>query len=154
MTRRTESAPAHEWKNKNLRITPRIQILASEFHFDFTHSSGPGGQNVNKLSSKAVLHWDLAASAVVPPDMKERFISKYKNRIRKDGVVVLSSQRTRDAHSNREDCLAKLKDMLMSVLHAPKKRKKTKPTRVAKEKRLNSKHLRSEKKTNRKKPQY
>jgi ribosome-associated protein len=152
MTHRPETSPALEPFSSDIRLTPRVRVPASELEFDFTHSSGPGGQNVNKLSSKAILHWSLARNSTLPPDLKERFHVKFKNKIRKDGVVVLSSQRTRDAHSNRQDCIDKLKAMLMLVLHAPKKRKKTKPTREGREKRLQGKHIRSEKKASRKKP--
>jgi ribosome-associated protein len=135
--------PAH------LKISPRIRIPHREFQFDFTHSSGPGGQNVNKVSSKAVMHWDMARSPSIKPDMKERFHDKFHKRIRFDGVVVLQSQRTRDAHSNQRDCLDKLKKMLMAVATAPTPRKKTKPRRAAREKRLDTKHKQSSKKSTR-----
>jgi ribosome-associated protein len=132
-----------------LRVTPRIRIPHREFHFDFTHSSGPGGQHVNKVRTKAVLHWDLATSPSLKPDVKERFHQKYAKRLRKDGVLVLNSQRTRDAHSNQKDCLDKLKAMLLAVAVAPKPRKKTRPKKAAREERLTLKHRVSDKKKTR-----
>lgn len=95
------------------------------------------------------MHWDMARSPSIKPDMKERFHAKYAKRIRSDGVVVLTSQRTRDAHSNQRDCLDKLKKMLMAVATPPKPRKKTKPRRAAREERLETKHKHSAKKKSR-----
>jgi ribosome-associated protein len=132
-----------------LKVTPKIRIPHREFHFDLTHSSGPGGQGVNKVNTKAVMHWDMARSPSLKPDVKERFHAKYHKRIRQDGVVVLMSQRTRDAHSNQKDCLDKLKKMLLAVATAPTPRKKTKPRRAAREQRLEKKHKVSAKKQNR-----
>ncbi len=145
-TAKPKSATPGNGPSSVLKISPKIRIPYREFHFDFTHSSGPGGQNVNKISSKAVMHWDLALSSSLKPDVKERFHQKFGTRIRKDGVVVLSSQRTRDAHSNQQDCLDKLKKMLMAVAIAPIVRKKTKPKRAAREKRLTKKHQMGDKK--------
>src|SRR5947209_12864136 len=120
-------------------LTENIQIPESEFHFTFARSGGPGGQNVNKVASKAVLHWDVAASPSLPAEVKERFSQQNRSRITTEGVLVLDSQRFRDQPKNVADCLEKLRDLLLRSLHRPKKRRATKPSRSSKERRLQAK---------------
>jgi ribosome-associated protein len=124
----------------------RICIPFREFDFTFARSSGPGGQNVNKVESKAVLHWDVAASPSLPQGIKDRFLDKFASRINADDQLVLHSDRFRDKTRNMADCINKLKEMLISVKSPPKKRKKTKPTRASKERRLDEKKQQSQKK--------
>ncbi len=123
----------------------------SEIVFTFTRSDGPGGQNVNKVNTKVTLRWNIIASANCPSAVKERFAKKFKNRLSDDGEVVISSTRFRSQIRNKADCLEKLNDMLEQVKSAPKKRKKTKPSKGAIEKRLNSKRLQADKKKDRSK---
>src|SRR6266436_2566786 len=120
-------------------VTENIQIPDSELQFTFARSGGPGGQNVNKVASKAVLHWDLAASPSLPAEVKERFIQQNRWRITTAGVLFLDSQRFRDQAKNVADCLEKLRDLLVRSLYAPKKRRRTKPSRSSKERRLRAK---------------
>src|SRR5438105_1929078 len=120
-------------------LTENIQIPESEFQFTFARSGGPGGQNVNKVASKAVLHWNFAASPSVPAEVKERFSQQYRWRLTTEGVLVLDSRRFRDQAKNVADCLEKLRAMLMRSLHAPRKRRPTKPSRSSKERRLQAK---------------
>ena len=127
-----------------LEVGRRIRIPLREFHFQFARSSGAGGQNVNKVNTKATLRWDVEDSESLPEDLRERFCAKYRRRISREGELVLSSQRFRDQGRNVADCLEKLRGMLEEVARPVKKRKATKPTRSSKERRLKEKHLRSE----------
>src|SRR6516225_5085628 len=111
-----------------MEITPRIEVPDEELHFRFARSGGPGGQNVNKVASKAVLHWDVAASPSLPAEVKERFRAQNRSRLTTDGVLVLDSQRFRDQPKNVADCLDKLRDLLLRSLHRPKKRRPTRPS--------------------------
>ncbi len=133
-----------------LNINHRIQIPLREFEFQYARSSGAGGQNVNKVSSKAILHWDVIASAALPSDIRARFLARYAHRITKHGALVLQSQRFRDQGRNTADCLEKLRSMLLAVAEPPRPRKATKPTGAAKNRRLDAKRIHSEKKLTRK----
>jgi ribosome-associated protein len=134
-------------------LTKNIQIPESEFQFTFARSGGPGGQNVNKVASKAVLHWDVAGSPSLPPEVKERFSAQNRSRITTEGVLVLDSQRFRDQPKNIADCLEKLRELLLRSLHRPKKRRPTKPSRSSKERRLQAKRHTSRQKAQRRKPE-
>ena len=134
-----------------LEINARIRIPIREMNFSFARSSGPGGQNVNKVNSKAVLHWNIADSASISGEVRERFVDQFSNKMDSIGNVVLSSDRYRDQQRNMDDCLEKLTEMLKLVAVPPKKRKATKPTRGSKERRLTGKKNTSERKTMRKK---
>jgi ribosome-associated protein len=133
-------------------VTETIQIPESEFRFTFARSGGPGGQNVNKVASKAVLRWDFAANSSLPVDVKERFAQQNRWRITTEGEVVLDSQRYRDQAKNVADCLDKLGEMVLRALHVPKKRRPTKPSRSSKERRLQAKKHTAQRKTSRRKP--
>ena len=125
-------------------VNDRLQIPQDELRFDFARSSGPGGQNVNKVNSKVVLHWDAVTSPSLPDDVRQRFIERFRHRITKAGDIVVHSQRHRDQPSNIEDCVEKLRLMLVEVASPPKHRKRTRPPRAAKEKRLREKKQRSQ----------
>ena len=120
-----------------------------ELHFTFARSSGPGGQNVNKVESKAVLRWDVSASRALPAAMLARFRTRFARRIHSDGVLVLTSQRHRARERNVADCLAKLEAMLAEVATPPKPRKATRPGRAARERRLAEKRATSRRKAER-----
>jgi ribosome-associated protein len=130
-------------------VAPHIQIPPAEFEFTYARSSGPGGQNVNKVNSKAVLRWQATKSPSLPEAVRTRFLAKYGSRLTGDGELLITSERYRDQPRNIDDCLEKLREMLLSVAVAPKKRKKTKPSRASKERRLDSKKRDSTKKQNR-----
>ncbi|MGC3968877.1 MAG: alternative ribosome rescue aminoacyl-tRNA hydrolase ArfB [Pirellulales bacterium] len=112
-------------------------------------SSGPGGQNVNKVNSKAVMRWRATTSPSLPEGVRARFLAKYGSRLTGEGELVVMSERYRDQPKNVDDCLEKVREMLLSVAIAPKKRKATKPSRAAKQRRLDSKKRDSTKKQNR-----
>ncbi len=122
-----------------------INIPYPEFHFSYSRSSGAGGQNVNKVNTKATLEWFIDSSMAVNEGIKERFKSKFK-RFYVDGRVVISSQRYRTQKQNHDDCIAKLNELLTIVEFPPKKRKATKPTKNSVKNRLDKKRLHSLKK--------
>jgi len=126
-----------------LTVDSRIQIPDAEFQWSFVRSSGPGGQNVNKVSSKAVLRWQAAASPSLPPEVRARFLARYGSRLTTEGELVISSQRYRDQGRNVEDALEKLRGMIAEVARPPKRRRPTKPTKASVTRRLESKQARS-----------
>jgi ribosome-associated protein len=132
-----------------LNVNQHISIPLTELNFSFARSGGPGGQNVNKVNTKATLRWAITDSPSLPEGVRERFLEKYKRRITNEGELVLSSQRFRDQGRNVADCLEKLRQLLLEVATAPRPRKKTKPSRAARERRLNEKQQRSQKKQRR-----
>jgi len=134
-----------------LDIGGKLQIPLSEFDLHFARSSGPGGQNVNKVNSKVVLYWTVGASPSLPEAVRQRFLARYGHRLTTEGILVLGSDRFRDQKRNVDDCLDKLREMLLAVLTPPKPRKKTKPTKGSKERRLQGKRELKSKKQNRQK---
>ena len=135
-----------------LEVTPTIRVPLDEFEWSFARSGGPGGQNVNKVASKAVLRWDFDRSPSVPTDVKERFRARFPSRLTTDGELVLASELTRDQGRNREDCLEKLAAMLRAAAARPKVRRPTKPTKGAHRRRLEAKRRQSVRKAGRKTP--
>lgn len=132
-----------------LAVNSTITIPESELKFTFSRASGPGGQNVNKVSSKATLHFAAADSPSLPPAVKARLLSAFASRLTRQGELVITSQEHRDQPRNIDSCLAKLKAMILSVARPPRKRRATKPTRGSKVRRLKAKKQRSEKKEGR-----
>ena len=118
-----------------LHIPPNIHIPEAELEFTFVRSSGPGGQNVNKVNSKAVLRWNVRASTSLPPAVRDRFLQRFGSRLTVAGELIVTSQRHRDQGRNAEDCLEKAREMLQSVAKPPKTRRKTKPSRASQERR-------------------
>jgi ribosome-associated protein len=138
----------------NLVINPRLKIPTSEFTWTFVRSSGPGGQNVNKVNSKAVLRWPLAASTSLPADVRDRFLARYGRRVTADGELLVSSQRYRDQGRNVADCLEKLRDLLSTVATPPKRRRPTRPKAGDIQRRLDAKKQSAAKKKGRQPPQW
>ena len=117
-------------------------IPERELVFTFARSSGPGGQNVNKTETKATLRWAVLRSASLPADVRGRFARSFASRITSQGDLVLSSQRHRDRLRNIDDCLEKLAAMLRQVATPRRKRRPTRPSRSAVEKRITEKKRR------------
>jgi ribosome-associated protein len=136
----------------SIRITAQIEIPRSELRFSYVRSSGPGGQNVNKVASKAVLRWAVARSDAISDEVRERFLNRFHRRINDRGELVIASQRYRDQAKNVDDCLAKLREMVVSVASIPKPRKKYKVPKAAREARLQQKRITAAKKQRRKLP--
>jgi ribosome-associated protein len=126
-----------------LVVNSRIRIPPSEFEWTYVRSSGPGGQNVNKVNSKAVLRWNVVRSLSLPADVRERFLVRYRSRITTEGDFILSSQRYRDQGRNAADALEKLTALVAAVAVPGKKRRPTKPTRASARRRVETKQARS-----------
>jgi ribosome-associated protein len=133
-------------------VSETFSIPEDELSWTYVRSGGPGGQNVNKVASKAVLRWHLDASPSVPEEVKARLRTLQRRRITGEGELVLSSQRFRDQDRNRQDCLEKLQEMLREASHVPKTRRPTKPHRGAKAARLRDKKHRAAVKSQRRGP--
>ena len=131
---------------------PNIEEIIRELTFSTSRSSGPGGQNVNKVNSKVILKWDVANSAILNEDQLMRILDKLNNRLTKEGVLILSSQDSRSQSVNKEEVIAKLEKLLIKVFTHQKKRKPTKPTKSSVRKRVTEKKRKGEKKQWRQKP--
>lgn len=126
------------------KVNRKISIRLAEFKFSFARSPGPGGQNVNKVNSKAILKWSPEKSKALPEAIKVRFIKKYANRINQEKDFVISSHRFRDQGRNVADCLNKLRDLIIQVAEPPRLRKKTIPTAGSVRRRLTEKKRQSD----------
>ena len=135
-----------------LVVTDRIQVPQKELQFTYARSQGPGGQNVNKVNTKATLRWPVINNESLPEDVRRRFLARYKHKITSDGDLLITSQRFRDRGRNVADCLEKLRRLIAAVATAPKKRRPTKPTKGSKVRRRKSKEATSQKKDRRKPP--
>jgi ribosome-associated protein len=129
-----------------IQLPQSHEIPREELHFQYSRSGGPGGQNVNKVSSKVQLKWNARNTSRIPEQVRERFVTRYSSRLTNTGDIVISSQTTRDQRVNQDDCIERLREMIMSVWTAPKKRRPTKPTKGSKERRHLAKKKTSEKK--------
>lgn len=132
-----------------LVVNERIKIPRAELSFSFARSSGPGGQNVNKVNSKAQLRWNVTTSPALPADVRQRFLEKFGSRLTRDGELVLSGDQYRDQPKNIADCLDRLREFLASVAQPPKRRKASRPTRGSRERRLKAKRQQGETKRGR-----
>lgn len=134
-----------------ISITPDIVIHEKEFTFEFVRSSGPGGQNVNKVSTAVLLRFDVRASGRIPFEVKHRLKTLAGKRMTEDGMLIIKANRFRKQDQNRQDAVERLVRLLQAAAVKPKRRIKTRPTRAAKERKLGAKKHRGRLKKLRKK---
>jgi ribosome-associated protein len=125
-------------------ITPTIAINESEIKQEFIRASGPGGQNVNKVSTAVQLRFNVANSPSLPDDVRKRLAHLAGRRITEDGVLIIHAQRFRTQEQNRQDAFNRLVKLISKASERPKVRRKTRPTLESKRRRLEAKHHRSE----------
>ena len=127
-----------------LRITPGITLDDSELEEQFVRASGPGGQNVNKVSTAVQLSFNVLASPSLPWDVRERLVKLAGKRINSAGELMITAQRYRTQAQNRADAREKLAGLIRAATHRPKPRRKTKPSAAAKRRRLETKRRKGE----------
>jgi ribosome-associated protein len=132
-----------------MQVTDAITIPDVEFDWSYARSGGPGGQNVNKVSSKAILRWSVAITPSLPPHVRDRLMALNRRRLTTTGDLIVTSQRYRDQERNRQDCLEKLAELVREAATLPKARRATRPTRGSKMRRLAAKKRQSERKAGR-----
>ena len=127
-----------------INITRTIAIDEREIQLDFTRTSGPGGQNVNKVATAVQLRFDVANSPSLPPDVRARLMQLAGRRISASGILVIDARRFRTQEQNRRDALTRLVDLIRRAAETPRPRRKTKPTHASKRRRMEAKRRRSE----------
>ena len=135
-----------------LVVTDQITVARAEFRLTFVRSSGPGGQNVNKTSTKVVLRWNVTESESLSEEVRHRFLVRYRRRMTERGELVLTSERYRQRGRNIEDALQKVRALILAVAQPPKVRKKKRLSKGSKEARLREKRAISDKKRSRQPP--
>ena len=148
-----DPAHYHPGDASALVVTDTLSIPRDEFRFEFARSGGPGGQNVNKVNSKAVLRWTPATSPSLPPAVRDRLMKAVASRLTKEGELLVTSQLTRDQGRNIDDCLDKLRLIVLAAARPPKARRPSRPTLASKIRRVEAKTRRSSAKKLRRKPE-
>lgn len=125
-----------------IEVTSVISINENDMSLDFIRSSGPGGQNVNKVASGVQLRYNIATSNTLPDEVKQRLYIIARNRITEEGVLIIEAKRYRTQEQNREDAIARLVALIYQATEKPKPRKKTKPSAASQAERIEEKKRR------------
>jgi ribosome-associated protein len=133
-------------------VDDNLAIPDEEVTFATSRSGGPGGQNVNKVNSRAILHWRIDANESLPPAVRDRIRALERNRLTVEGELVIQSQTHRTQERNREACLERLREIVRRALVVPAVRKATKPSRASQRRRIEAKRARSQVKRDRRGP--
>lgn len=126
-----------------IRVNSTISIDENEIQEEFVRSSGPGGQNVNKVASAVQIRFDAAGTGSLPEEVRRRLMSIAGEKINKDGMLIIDARRFRSQKANREDAVNRLVELIRKAAVRPRIRRKTKPTLASKNRRLESKKLRT-----------
>jgi ribosome-associated protein len=118
-------------------------VPPDELHFEFFRSSGPGGQNVNKVATAVRLRFDVRNSTSLPSEVKERLLRLAASRLTEDGVLLIEARRFRTQERNRDDAVARLMAWIAQASKAPRRRRATRPTAASRQRRLDTKQRRS-----------
>jgi ribosome-associated protein len=138
---------------ETLAVNATVRIPLSELRFAFDRSPGPGGQNVNKVNTRAELRFDVLASRALDDRQRHRLVEGLRSRLSRDGVLTVRSSRFRGQARNRQDCLDKLAALLAALLRPPPpKRRPTRPTKAAQARRLDGKRRLAATKAQRQRP--
>ena len=127
-----------------IQISETIALYPDEITYDFIRASGPGGQKVNKTSSAVQLRFDVGASSSLPEDVRQRLIRLAGRRLTTNQILVIEAKRFRSQDDNRRDAVERLIKLIRKAVHAPVRRRKTKPSKASVERRINLKRRRSQ----------
>jgi ribosome-associated protein len=139
--------------NSMIAITPAISINEKEITLHFIRSSGPGGQNVNKVATAVQLRFDPGKSPSLPPEVRTRLVGLAGNRINREGILIIEARKYRTQERNRDDAIGRLVNLIRRAAEKPKMRIKTKPSRGSKERRMEHKKQRGTVKKTRRIPE-
>ncbi len=127
-----------------IEITPTLSLNDNEIQFEFIRSSGPGGQNVNKVATAVQLRFNVRNSPSLPSEVKDRLVQLAGSRITEDGILVIFARAYRTQEQNRFDALERLKELIQQALPAPRQRKATRPSVTARARRVAAKRERGD----------